>query len=119
MNSLFLRRTMAAGSCEAPLRRRLDQPGQCYAHRVVDIGVGEAAVQLQPRDNPLKIDAALLDRHAVGGDPDGPKLRIGQSEHAAVLERGWRMSTAILRSSRKYPRRTTAAGSRQKAIGNE
>jgi hypothetical protein len=36
-----------------------------------------------------------------------------------VLERGWRMSTAILRSSRKYPRRTTAAGSRQKATGNE
>jgi hypothetical protein len=27
----------------------LDQPGQCYAHRVVEIGVGEATVS-----NPLK-----------------------------------------------------------------
>jgi hypothetical protein len=46
-------------------------------HRVVKIGVGEATVQLQPRDNALKEDAALLYRYAVGGGPDGPKLRIG------------------------------------------
>ena len=72
----------------------MDQPGQRCAHRVVEIGVGEAAVQLQPRDNPLKEDAALLDRHAHGGGPDGPKLRIGEGEHIAmVLAVRW-MSTA-------------------------
>ena len=34
--------------------RRLDQPGQRYAHRVVEIGVGEAVVQLLPREHALK-----------------------------------------------------------------
>jgi hypothetical protein len=37
----------------------LDQPGQRYAHRVVEIGVGEAPVQLQAREDALKEDAAL------------------------------------------------------------
>ena len=58
-------------------------------HRVVEIGIGEAAPQLQPRDNPLNEDAALLKRHAVGCGPDRPELRIGEGEHAAmVLSRG-------------------------------
>jgi hypothetical protein len=41
-------------------------------HRVVEIGIGEAALQLQPRNDPLNEDAALLKRQAVGGCPDGP-----------------------------------------------
>jgi hypothetical protein len=64
----------------------LDQPRQCYAHRVIKIGIGEAAVQLQARYNPLKEDAALLNRHAIGGGPDGPKLLI--------LDRGMRHGPA-------------------------
>jgi hypothetical protein len=44
-----------------------------------------ASVKLQPRNNPLKEDAALLNRYAVGGGPDGPKLRIGEPEHAAIV----------------------------------
>jgi hypothetical protein len=39
----------------------LDQPDQRCVHSVVEIGVGEAAVQPQTRDNTLKEDAALLD----------------------------------------------------------
>jgi hypothetical protein len=50
-------------------------------HRVVEIDVGEGCVQLQTGDNKFKEDAALLDRHPVGGVPDDPKLRIGQGEH--------------------------------------
>jgi hypothetical protein len=42
-------------------------------------------VQLQPRNNALKEDAALLYRYAVGGGPDGPKLRIGEDDHAAMV----------------------------------
>ena len=64
----------AAESGEAPSSRRLDQPGQCAAHRVVEVGVGEAVVQLQSREDALKEDPAPFDRHAVGGGPDGPKL---------------------------------------------
>jgi hypothetical protein len=75
----------AAGSGAAPLGRRLDQPGQCCADRVVEIGVGEAAVQLQPRNNPLNEEAALLGRYVVGGGPDGPKLRIGEGDHAEMV----------------------------------
>jgi hypothetical protein len=65
--------------------RLLDQPGQRCAHCVVEIGVGEAAEVPQPRKNPLKEDAAFLNRHAVGGGPDGPKLRIAESDHAAMV----------------------------------
>jgi hypothetical protein len=61
--------------------RRLDQAGQRCVHRVVEIGVGESAVQPQTRDNTVKEDTALLDRHPVGGAPDDPKLRVGQGEH--------------------------------------
>ena len=32
-------------------------------------------MQLKPRNDPLKEDAALLDRHADGSGPDGAKLR--------------------------------------------
>jgi hypothetical protein len=64
--------------------RRLDQPGQRCAYRLVEIGIGEAAVQLQPRNNPLNEEAALLSRHVVGGGPDGPKLRIAEGEHAVI-----------------------------------
>jgi hypothetical protein len=37
----------------------LDQPGQRYAHRVVEIGVAEAPVQLQAREDAIEEDAAL------------------------------------------------------------
>jgi hypothetical protein len=42
----------------------LDQPCQCRTHRVVEIGIGEAALQLQlqPRNDPLNEGAALLKR---------------------------------------------------------
>jgi hypothetical protein len=76
---------MVAGSGAAPLGRLLDQPSQRCAHCVVEIGIGEAAVVPQPRKNPLKEDAALLNRHAVGCGPDGPKLRIAESDHAAMV----------------------------------
>ena len=89
--------TTAAGSGGSLSGRRLDQPGQRCAHRVVEVGIGEAAVQLQARDNALKEDAALLDRHAGGGSPDGPKLRIGEGEHIAMVLRARSMSTAIAR----------------------
>jgi len=70
-------------------------PRQCCTHRVVEIGIGEAAVELQPRKNPIKEDAALLERYAGCGGPDGPKLRIGEGEHATmVLPTRW-MSIAI------------------------
>jgi hypothetical protein len=50
-------------------------------HCVVEIGIGdEAAVQLQARDNALKEDAALLNRHALSGGPDDPKLQIAEGE---------------------------------------
>jgi len=59
----------------------LDQPGQCCTHCVDEIGIAKAAVQLQAREDAPKEDAAFLDRHAVGGGPDGPKLRIGEGQH--------------------------------------
>ena len=73
----------------------MDQPGQCCAHRLVQIGIGEAAVQLQPRNDSLKEDAALLDRHAGGGGPDGPKLRIGEGELVTMVWPTRRVSTVI------------------------
>jgi hypothetical protein len=54
-------------------------------HRVIEIGIGEATVQLQPRNNPFNEDAALLKRYAVGGGPDGPKLRIGEGDHVTMV----------------------------------
>jgi hypothetical protein len=48
-------REAAAGS-----GRRLDQPCQCRTHRVVEIGIGEATVQLQPRNNPFNEDAGFV-----------------------------------------------------------
>jgi len=50
----------------------------------LEIGIGEAALQLQPRNDPLNEDAALFKRHAVGGGPDCPKLRIGEGDHVAI-----------------------------------
>jgi hypothetical protein len=78
------RLTTAAGSGEVS-GRRLDQPGQRRAHCVVEIGIGEAALHLQPRNNPLNEDAALLKRHAVSGGPDGPKLRIAEDDHVTMV----------------------------------
>ena len=43
------RLTRAVGSGKVISGRRLDQPGQCYAHRVVEIGVGEAHAFLRRR----------------------------------------------------------------------
>jgi hypothetical protein len=63
----------------------LDQPGQRCVHRIVEIGISEAPVQPQTRDNTVKEDAALLDWHPVGGVPDDPKLRIGQGEHVGMV----------------------------------
>jgi hypothetical protein len=63
----------------------LDQPDQRCVHSVVEIGVGEAAVQPQTRDSTLKEDAALLDWHSVGGVPNDPNLRIGQGEHDEMV----------------------------------
>jgi hypothetical protein len=73
------------GSGGAPSGRRLDQSCQCCTHRVIEIGIGEAVVQLQPRNNPLNEEAALLSRYVVGGGPDGPKLRISEGDHAAMV----------------------------------
>jgi hypothetical protein len=73
----------------------VDQSPQCQAHCIVEIAIDKAAVtELQPSNHTFKIDAALLRRQAIGGVPDGPKLRIRQREHVAMVWRGWRMSTA-------------------------
>ena len=42
-------------------------------------------MELQPRNDPLNEEAALLSRYVVGGGPDGPKLRIGEGEHVAMV----------------------------------
>ena len=76
----------------------MDQTGQRSTHGVIKIGIGEAALALQPRNDPLKEDAAFLDRYAVSRVPDGPKLRIGESYH--VL-RTRPMSTAIRCSNKE------------------
>jgi hypothetical protein len=59
-------------------------------------GIGEAALVPQPRKNPIKEDAALLNGNAVGGGSDGPKLRIGEGDHAAMVLPTRAMSTAIV-----------------------
>jgi hypothetical protein len=74
--------------------RRLDQPLQRCTHRIVEISIGEAALQFQPRNNPLNEDAALLKRYAVGGGPDGPKLRIAEDDHVTMVLPVQPMSTA-------------------------
>jgi hypothetical protein len=59
-------------------RRLLDQSPQRQAHRVVEIAIDKAAAaELQPSNDTFKKDAALFRRYAIGGVPDGPKLRIG------------------------------------------
>ena len=64
----------------------LDQALQRQAHRVVKIGSGEAvAAQLQLADKAPEKDAALIYRQFGGRRPDNSKLRIGQSEHAAMV----------------------------------
>jgi hypothetical protein len=60
-------------------------PYQCRTHHVIEIGIGEAALQLQPRNNPLNEDAALLKRQAVGCYPDSPQLRICEGHHAGMV----------------------------------
>ena len=39
--------------------------------------------------------ASLLNRYAVGGCPDGPKLRVGEGEHAAMVFPTRWMSIAV------------------------
>ena len=79
----------------------MDQTGQSCTHGVIEIGIGEAALALQPRNYPLKEDAALLDRYAVSRVPDRPKLRIGESDHATMVLRTRSMSTAIRCSNKE------------------
>jgi hypothetical protein len=66
--SRFGLRVIWAASQHSPPGRRETAVGHhaadCCTHRVVEIGVGEAAVRLQARDNPLKKEATLLNRYA-------------------------------------------------------
>jgi hypothetical protein len=48
-----------------------------------ELGCGPLAAL--PRNNPLNEDAALLKRYAIGGGPDGPKLRIGEGDHVTMV----------------------------------
>jgi len=85
----------------------LDQPGQRCANCVVEIGIREGALQLQPRNDPLNEDATLLKRCAVGSGPDGPKLRIGEGEHAAmVLPTRWMSIANPMRPLTSLPKRS-------------
>src|SRR5215471_20560958 len=81
------RLTRAAGSGGwSSGRGFLDQARQRQAHRVVNIRGAEAgAAKLQLGDKAPEEDAALLRRQTVGGRPEGPKLRIRQSDHAAMV----------------------------------
>ena len=76
---------MCQGGAKRRSDRRLDYCCQCCTHRVVEIGIGKAALQQQPCNNPLNEDAALLKRYAIGGGPDGPKLRIGEGDHVTMV----------------------------------
>ena len=54
--------------------------------RSIEIAINKAAAaKLQPSNDTFKEDAALFRRYAIGGVPDGPKLRIRQREHAAMV----------------------------------
>ena len=85
----------------------MDQPGQRCANCVVEIGIRKGALQLQPRNDPLNEDATLLKRYAVGSGPDGPKLRIGEGEHAAmVLPTRWMSIANPMRPLTSLPKRS-------------
>ncbi len=75
--------------------RLLDQAPQGRVHDVFEVGGSETgAAELQLGDEAPEKNAALLYRYAVGGSPDGPKLRIGQCEHAAMVSPARWMSSA-------------------------
>jgi len=54
-------------------RHQAAEPCQCCTHRIVKIGVGEAALQLQPRNNPLN---------------ETPRFSNGTRSEAAQTARG-------------------------------
>jgi hypothetical protein len=82
-----LQKTKAAGSGKPPSGCGfLDQALQRPAHRIVKIGSGEArTAELQLGNKATEENAALICRQTVGGCPDGPKLRIRESEHATMV----------------------------------
>jgi hypothetical protein len=64
----------------------LNQAPQGRLHHLFDVGSGKTGTaQLQLSDEAPEKNAALLYRYAVGGGPDGAKLRIRQCEHAAMV----------------------------------
>jgi hypothetical protein len=66
----------------------LSQALQCKPHRVIKVGGGEVgAAELQLGDEAPEEYAALLYRQAGGDRPDRSKLRIRQSQHAAIVLR--------------------------------
>ena len=68
--------------------RFLSQALQRQPHRVIKVGGSEVgAAELQLGDQAPEEYAALLYRQAGGGRPDRSKLRIRQSQHAAIVSR--------------------------------
>jgi len=68
--------------------RFLSQAHQRQPHGVIKVGGGEVgAAELQLGDEAPEEYAALLYRQAGGGRPDRSKLRIRQSQHAAIVSR--------------------------------
>ena len=66
----------------------MSQALQRQPHRLIKVGGGEVgAAELQLGDEAPKEYAALVYRQAGGGRPDRPKLRIRQSQHAAIVLR--------------------------------
>jgi hypothetical protein len=66
----------------------LSQALQRQTHRVIKVGGSEVgAAELQLGDEAREEYAALLYRQAVGDRPDSSKLRIRQSQHAAIVLR--------------------------------
>ena len=66
--------------------RFLSQAHQHQPHGVIKVGGGEVgAAELQLGDEAPEEYAALLYRQAGGGRPDRSKLRIRQSQHAAIV----------------------------------
>ena len=65
----------------------LSQALQRQPHRVIKVGGGEVGSELQLGNEAPEEYAALLYRQAVGGRPDRSKLRIRQSQHAAIVLR--------------------------------
>src|SRR6516165_4845300 len=84
----YPRQTRAAGSGGPPAGCGfLSQALQRQAHRVIKFGGGEVGSELQLGNEAPEEYAALLYRQAVGGRPYRSKLRIRQSQHAAIVLR--------------------------------